>query len=189
MRIYTLCDLGNLSNLNGSLSRTIQQYSPPSEWIMCQLGVFPIFLLKVNKILGLTFLRKKRLGRIQNGAFPFTIAEFCARWIVYSSRLFASRRRSRCENAAFPNKKICRKNRSLFMTNKFESKCYVCKKSTFQVNRKKNNGTGRRHQLEQPSRHFCHHLMRRTTQQTPLALNLASQQKTTKLYFSSQVRK
>ena len=31
--------------------------------------------------------------------------------------------------------------------------------------------------------------MRRTTQQTFLAINLASQQKTTKLFFSSQVRK
>ena len=34
-------------------------YSPPSEWIMCDLGVFPIFLendlLKVDRILGLTF--------------------------------------------------------------------------------------------------------------------------------------
>ena len=33
-----------LSNLIGSQSRTIQQYSPPSEWIMCELDVFPIFL-------------------------------------------------------------------------------------------------------------------------------------------------
>ena len=41
--IYTLSDLGDLSNLIGSISRTIQQYSPPSEWIMCELGVFPIF--------------------------------------------------------------------------------------------------------------------------------------------------
>ena len=41
--IYTLSDLGDLSNLIGSLSRTIQQYSPPSEWIMCELGVFPVF--------------------------------------------------------------------------------------------------------------------------------------------------
>ena len=39
--IYTLSDLGDLSNLIGSLSRTIQQYSPPSEWIMCEQGVFP----------------------------------------------------------------------------------------------------------------------------------------------------
>ena len=43
--------------------------------------------------------------------------------------------------------------------------------------------------LEQPSRHFCQHFMQRTTQQTLLAINLASQQKTTKLFFSSQVRK
>ena len=43
--------------------------------------------------------------------------------------------------------------------------------------------------LEEPNRHFCQHFMRRTTQQTLLAINLASQQKTTKLFFSSQVRK
>ena len=44
--------------------------------------------------------------------------------------------------------------------------------------------------LEEPNRHFnCQHFMRRTTQQTFSALNLASQQKTTKLFFSSQVRK
>ena len=35
----------------------------------------------------------------------------------------------------------------------------------------------------------CQHFMRRTTQQTFSAMNLASQQKTTKLFFSSQVRK
>ena len=62
--IYTLSDLGDLSNLIGLLSQTIQQYSPPSEWIMCELGVFPIFLendlLKVNKILGLTFFKARK---------------------------------------------------------------------------------------------------------------------------------
>ena len=36
---------------------------------------------------------------------------------------------------------------------------------------------------------FCQHSMRRTTQQTLLAINLASQHKTKQLYFSSQVRK
>ena len=41
--LYTLSDLGDLSNLIGSQSRTIQQDSPPSEWIMCELGVFPVF--------------------------------------------------------------------------------------------------------------------------------------------------
>ena len=62
--IYTLSDLGDLSNQIGSLSRTIQPYSPPSEWIMCQLGVFSIFfeidLLKVDKIQGLTFFEARK---------------------------------------------------------------------------------------------------------------------------------
>ena len=40
---YTLSDLGDLSNLIGSLSLTIQPYSPHSEWIMCELGFFHIF--------------------------------------------------------------------------------------------------------------------------------------------------
>ena len=35
----------------------------------------------------------------------------------------------------------------------------------------------------------CQHFMRRRTQQTFSAINLARQQKTTKLVFSSQVRK
>ena len=92
--IYKLSDLGHLSNLIGSLSRTLQQYSPPSEWIMCELGFFPIFLendlLKVDKILGLTFFSgKKRFRTIQNGVFPFTVVEFCGRCTVYNSRLFA----------------------------------------------------------------------------------------------------
>ena len=30
--IYTISDLGDLSHLIGSLSRTIEQYSPPREW-------------------------------------------------------------------------------------------------------------------------------------------------------------
>ena len=41
--IYTLSDLGDLNNLIVSLSRTVQQYSPPSERIMCELAFFPIF--------------------------------------------------------------------------------------------------------------------------------------------------
>ena len=62
--IYKLSDLGHLSNLIGSLSRTLQQYSPPSEWIMRELGFFPTFLendlLKVDKILGLTFFQARK---------------------------------------------------------------------------------------------------------------------------------
>ena len=61
---------------------------------MCELGFFRIFLendlLKVDKILELTFfLGEKRLRRIQNAVFQFTVTEFCGRWIVYNSRLFA----------------------------------------------------------------------------------------------------
>ena len=40
------------------------KYSPPSEWIMRELGVFPIFsendLLKVDKILGSTFFKARK---------------------------------------------------------------------------------------------------------------------------------
>ena len=71
--IYTLSDLGDLSNLIGSLSRTIQQYSPPSEWIMCELGVLPIFLendiLKVDKILRLTVLKARKTWKDSIGRF------------------------------------------------------------------------------------------------------------------------
>ena len=73
------------------------------------------------------------------------------------------------------------------MTNKFESKClqkfYVSSKHEKECYMKTTS------YLEEPNRHFCQHFMRRTTQQTFSAINLASQQKTTKLFFSSQVRK
>ena len=94
--IYTLSYLaiGDLSNLIGSLSRTIQQYSPPREWIMCELGVFPFFFRERSVKSRQNpradfFLGKKRLGSIQYRVFQFTVAEFCARWIVYNSRVFA----------------------------------------------------------------------------------------------------
>ena len=64
--IYTLEDLGVLfkSNLIGSLSRAIQQYSPPTEWIMRELAVFSNFLeidlSKFNKILGLMFFKVRK---------------------------------------------------------------------------------------------------------------------------------
>ena len=81
--IYPLSDLGDLSNLIGSLSRTIQQYSPPSEWIMCEL-VFSHFLrersFKSRQNPRVDFFSaKKRLRRIQNGVFPLTVVEFCGR--------------------------------------------------------------------------------------------------------------
>ena len=113
---------------------------------MCELGIFPKFLendlLKVDRILGLTFLNKRHLAQ-----------------------------------------------KTDFYLWQINLKANVCRNSTFQVNRKK-NATGRR-RLTSSNRaaSFVSNLVRRTTQQTFLAINLASQQKTTKLYFSSQVKK
>ena len=61
---------------------------------MCELGVFPISLendlLKVDKILGLTFFKvRKDLEGFNTVFFQFTVAEFCGRWIVYNFRVFA----------------------------------------------------------------------------------------------------
>ena len=64
------------------------------------------------------------------------------------------------------------------MTNKFESKCL----QKFYVSSKheKENYMKTTSYLEEPNRHFCQHFMRRTTQQTFSAINLASQHKTTR---------
>ena len=63
--MYTLSDVGVLSDLIGSLSRTIQHRSPSSEWIMCELGVFPFFfsendLSNFDKVLKLMFLNSRQ---------------------------------------------------------------------------------------------------------------------------------
>ena len=63
-------------------------------------------------------------------------------------------------------------------------KANVFRNSAFQVNRERMHPY-----LEEPNRQCCQHFIRRTTQQTFSAVNLASQQKTTKLFFCSQVRK
>ena len=100
---------------------------------------------------------------------------------VYSPKI------GRFVNSAFPDEKNLAQKRSLFMTNKFESKSlqkfYVSSKQEKECYMKTTS------YLEEPNRHFCQHFMWRTTQQTFSAINLASQQKTTKLFFSSQVRK
>ena len=55
---------------------------------MCELGFFPFFRERSFKSRQNPrvdfFSGKKRLRRIQNGIFPFTVAEFCGRWIVFS---------------------------------------------------------------------------------------------------------
>ena len=87
----------------------------------------------------------------------------------------------------FLKSEIWPQNRSSYLKNKFDSKCL----QKFYVTSKKENECYRNttSYVEQPSRHFCGHFMRRTTQQNFLAINLASQQKTTKLYFFSQLKK
>ena len=102
--------------------------------------------------------------------------------------LVYSRRRSRFVNSAFSNKKILAQ-KSKFIKRQTNLKGNVCRNSTFQVNRQKNDTGRRRLTSSNRAGHFCQHFMRRTTQQALLAINLASQQKTTKLHFSSQVRK
>ena len=188
--IYTLSDLGDLSNLFGSLSRTIRQYSPPSGWIMCELGFFPIFLekdlLNFDKILGLTFFQaRKDFEGFKTAFFHLLLLSFVLDGL--STTPVYSPRRGRFVNSAFPNKKNLAQKRSLFITNKYESKCL----QKFYVSSKheKECYMTTMSCLEEPNRHFCRHFMRRTTQRTFSAINLASQQKTSKLFFSSQERK
>ena len=59
--IYTLSDLGDLSNLIGLLSRTIQQYTPT---IFLEKD-----LLKVDEILGLTFFQARKDFEVFKTAF------------------------------------------------------------------------------------------------------------------------
>ena len=51
----------------------IVKYSPPSERMMCEVTVFPIFLendlLEVDKILELTFLRQEKTSKGFKTAF------------------------------------------------------------------------------------------------------------------------
>ena len=106
--VYTLSHLGDLSNLICWLSRTVQQHSPPSKCIMYELGVFPFFLendlLKVDRILGLTFFKaRKDFEGFKTAFFHLLYLSFVL------DRLFTtpvcSRRRGRFVNSAFPNKK------------------------------------------------------------------------------------
>ena len=87
---------------------------------------FPIFLekdlLKVDKILGLTFFQaRKNFEGFKTAFFHLLLLSFVVDGLfttpVYSPR------RGHFVNSAFPNNKNLAQQRSLFMTNKFESKC------------------------------------------------------------------
>ena len=119
------------------LSRAIQ-YSPPNKWIICEVGVFPVFFFLENdlskglKILGLMFFKT-------NGMSPVGEA------VLWTQRFLA--------------RKILPKNRSLFMRNETKSKClpkfYVSSKQDKEYYRKTTP------YLEQPSRHVSSSFMRR----------------------------
>ena len=64
-----------------------------------------------------------------------------------------------------------------------------CRNSTFQVNRKKNDTGRRRLTLSHRAAIFVSTSYEERHNKTLLAINLASQQKITKLHFSPQVRK
>ena len=157
---------------------------------MCELGVFPIFLendlLKVDKILGLTFFRQKKASKDSKRLFSI----YC-NWVLWSMD---------CLQLPFIRVEEAVSWTQRFLTRTFGPKIevYLCRQtnlkanvyrhSTFQVNRRKNATWRRRSYLEEHC-HFCQLFKRRTTQQTFSAINLASEQKITKLSPSSQVRK
>ena len=146
---------------------------------MCELVFSPISLkkdlLKVDKILGLTFFQaRKDFEGFKTAFFHLLLLSFLVDGLfttpVYSPR------RGRFVDSAFPHKKNLAQKRSLFMTNKFESKClqkfYVSSKHEKECYMKRTS------YLEEPNRLFCQHFMRRTTQQTFSAINFSSEQKT-----------
>ena len=138
----TLRDLHNsllvYSNLIGSLSRTIQQYSPPSEWIMCELGVFPIFLriifLNSTKSQGWHFLGQEKTSNISKRRFSIYYS-----WVLCSMdclQLQFIGEEAVSWTQRFLTRKIWPQNEVyLWQTN---LKANVCRNSTFQVNTRKN---------------------------------------------------
>ena len=70
---------------------------------MCELGVFPMFLendlLKVDKILGLTFLRQEKTWKDSKRRFVHLLLDGLFTTPVYSHR------KGRFVNSAFSNKK------------------------------------------------------------------------------------
>ena len=144
--------------------------------------------LKANVCRNSTFQVNTRKNATWKRRLTSRISIYCC-WVLWSMDCLQlmdcfvySPRRGRFVNSAFPNKKNLAQQRSLFMTNKFESKCL----QKFHVSSKHEKECYMKttFYLEEPNRHFCQHFMRRTTQETFSAINLASQQKTTKLFFS-----
>ena len=101
--------LGDLRNLIGSLSRTIQQYSHPSEWLMCELCVSQFFRERSFKSRQNPrvdfFLRQEKTSK--DSKRHFSIYCKCACFLLnglFTTPIY-SRRRGRFVNSACPNKK------------------------------------------------------------------------------------
>ena len=91
-------------------------------------------LLKVDKILGLTFFQaRKDFEGFKRAFFHLLLLNFVVDGLLTTP--VYSPRRGRFVNSAFPNKKNLAQKRSLFMTN---LKANVCRNSAFQVNTRKN---------------------------------------------------
>ena len=84
---------------------------------------FPISLendpLKVYKVLGLTFFQARK--DFKTAFFHLLQLSFVVDGL-FTTPVYL-RKRGRFVNSAFPNMKNLAQKRSLFMTNKFESKC------------------------------------------------------------------
>ena len=94
---------------------------------MCELGFFPILLekdlLKVDKILGLTFFQaRKDFEGFKTAFFHLLLLSFVVDGL-FTTPVYLPRR-GRFMNSAFPNKKNLAQKRSLFSANKIESKCF-----------------------------------------------------------------
>ena len=128
------------SNLIGSLTRAIQLYSPPSELIMRELGVFPIFfrndLSKFNKILAYEETSKDSKQRFAIYISWFFLLDECLQL------LFVQVKETVLRTQRFLTRKILPKNRSLFIW-QTTMKANICGNSTLQVNRTK-NASGKR---------------------------------------------
>ena len=148
-------------------------------------SVFSHFL-KVDKILELTFFRQEKTSKDSKRC----VSIYCTwvSWLMDCLQLPLIRVEEAVSwTQRFVTRKISPKNRinlwqtnskqmfadiSNYVSSKQDKECYIKTTSC----------------LEELSRHFCQHFMRRTTQQTFSVINLASQQKITKLFFSSQVK-
>ena len=132
---------------------------------MCELVFFPFILkkdlLKVDRILGLTFFQaRKGFEGFKTAFFHLLLMSFEVDGL-FTTPVYSPRRGGRFVNSAFPNKKNLAPKRSSFKTNKFESKClqkfYISSKHEKECYMKT---------TEEPNRHFFQPFMRRTTQQT-----------------------